>query len=269
MSRPLRIDGVAWVALAALLCIGSIVVTAIAAEGASPLAASTLADALDWQAAMGLRQPWRLWSCAWVHWSAAHLGVNVAGALAVAFVGWRARMSLLATLAWFLAWPLTQVLMAAIGNDRLGPVMSYYGGLSGVLHAGVIVLGLTLAWPLARGHFRSSAGGGGVAAPSRIADGPWAMTSLEELGASTALPASTLDESTRVDQSAQSLRARWIGVAIVAGTVAKVVLEAPWELAPRPSDVLGMSVAPSAHACGIAAGLLAWVCVRIAAPQHR
>ena len=55
MKRTLRIDGVAWVALAALLCLGAIVVTAIAAEGGAPLAAAPLATALDWQPALGLR----------------------------------------------------------------------------------------------------------------------------------------------------------------------------------------------------------------------
>jgi len=281
VKRALRIDGVAWVALAALLCLGAILVTAIAAEGRTPLATAPLATALDWQPALGLREPWRLWTCAWVHWSAAHLGVNVVGALVVAFVGWRGRMSLVAALAWFLAWPITQVLMAALGNDRLGPAMPHYGGMSGVLHAGVIVLGLTLAWPLARARTRrpgtapSRLDTGFVASrtptiePSRITEGPWAMTSLEELSSPTGLPLSTLDQAPFESGPAPALRVRWIGVAIVVGTVLKVVFEAPWELAPRPSAVLGMSVAPIAHACGIAAGLLAWVCMRISARRHR
>lgn len=284
MSRTLRIDGAAWVALAAVLCVGAIVVTAISAEGAAPLASSALANSLDWQPALGLREPWRLWSCAWVHWSAAHLGVNVAGALVVAFVGWRACMSRPATLAWFLAWPLTQVLMAAVGNDRLGQVMSHYGGLSGVLHAGGVVLGLTLAWPVARSRSWPSPAAGAPPSrvdtgfvvtrasaiePSRLTEGPWAMTGLDELGAGTGLPVSTLDQAPVESATALPLRARWIGVAIVAGTVMKVTFEAPWELAPRPSAVLGMSVAPVAHACGIAAGLLAWACVRLGAPRRR
>jgi membrane associated rhomboid family serine protease len=284
VRRALRVDGAAWVALAALLCLGAIVVTAIAAEAGTPLAAAPLATALDWQPALGLREPWRLWTCAWVHWSAAHVGVNVAGALVVAFVGWRGRMSQGAALAWFLAWPLTQVLMAGVGNERLGPAMPHYGGLSGVLHAGVIVLGMTLAWPEARARLRPSADAGAarsrldtgfVAArastiePSRITEGPWAMTGLEELGSPTGLPVSTLDQAPSESGPAPALRVRWIGVAIVAGTVMKVMFEAPWDLAPRPSAMLGMSVAPIAHACGIAAGLLAWICVRIPARRHR
>jgi hypothetical protein len=65
------------------------------------------------------------------------------------------------------------------------------------------------------------------------------------------------------------LRERWIGVAIVAGTLAKVLSEAPWDLAPRPSAMLGIAVAPVAHACGAAAGLLAWGAVRLLAPRRR
>ena len=272
----------AWVMLAALLCVGAIVVTAIAAERGTPLIDASLAMALDWQPALGLREPWRLWTCAWVHWSAAHLAVNAVGALVVAFVGWRARLSRSAALAWFLAWPTTQLLMATLGDDRLGPSMPHYGGLSGVLHAGVVVLGLTLAWPLARIPDRLRAGAAAsrldagfvatrasVIEPSRITEGPWAMTSLEELGAVTGLPASTLEQAPFEPDPGQDLRRRWIGVAIVAGTLMKVVFEAPWDLAPRPSAVLGMSVAPIAHACGVAAGLLAWGCMRILARRRR
>ncbi len=260
----------AWVVLAALLCAGAVVVTAISAEGGAALASAPLPRAFDWQPALGLHEPWRLWTCAWVHWSGAHLLVNAAGAIVVAFVGWRARLPASAAFAWFLAWPLTQVLMAALAADRLDALMPHYGGLSGVLHAGVVVLGLSLAWPLARARARPPAAPsrvdtGFVATrasaiePSRITEGPWAMT---DMGAHTVLPASTLDQSPIVTHE-RPLRERWIGVAIVAGTLGKVLFEAPWELAPRPSAALGMSVAPVAHACGVAAGLLAWGGVRL------
>jgi membrane associated rhomboid family serine protease len=203
----------AWVVLAGMSCAAAIVVTAIASgDGLAP-AAAPLTRALDWQAALGLGQPWRLWTSAWVHWSVAHLLVNVAGAAVVAFTGWRARLPGSAALAWFLAWPGTQLAMASVDSARLAAAMPHYGGLSGVLHAGAIVLGLSLAWPLA-----------------------------------SARPVSQ--------------RERWIGVAIVAGTLAKVVSEAPWDLAPRPSAALGIEVAPVAHACGVAAGGLAWALVR-------
>jgi membrane associated rhomboid family serine protease len=260
----------AWVMLGALLCLGAVVVTAVCAEGGGAPAAAPIAQALDWQPALGLREPWRLWTCAWVHGSVAHLLVNLAGGAVVAFVGWRARLPAAAAAAWLVAWPGTQWLMSAIDSARLAAVMPHYFGLSGVLHAGVVVLGLSLAWP--RAHARSrlpaapSRPGNGFAAtrasaiePSRITEGPWAMT---ELGAQTVLPVSTLDQPPPAADE-RPLRERWIGVAIFAGTLAKVAFEAPWHLAPRPSEALGISVAPIAHACGIGAGLLAWAALRL------
>ena len=276
MRHAFRSDGVAWVMLGALLCLGAIVVTTIAAEGGGALPAAAISNALDWQAALGLREPWRLWTCAWVHGSVAHLLVNVAGGGVVAFVGWRGRVPLAATLAWFLAWPCTQLLMAAIDSERLAAAMPHYFGLSGVLHAGVVVLGLSLAWPRAPVRPRAPAtarADTGFAAtrasaiePSRLTEGPWAMT---ELGAATALSVSTLDQPPASADDDRPMRVRWIGVAILAGTLAKVVLEAPWSLAPRPSEALGIAVAPVAHACGIGAGLLAWTTLRLAARRQR
>jgi hypothetical protein len=284
--KPLRIDGVAWVLLAALLCVGAVVVTASIIAGGGATIASPLALALDWQPALGLRETWRLWTGALVHWSAAHLLVNAAGAAVVAFVGWRARLPATAAIAWFVAWPLTQAFMAAAGAERLAALMPHYGGLSGVLHAGAIVLGLTLAWPseLPRVHGRGRDRAGarvtpapaeaGFASthasaiePSRITEGPWAMT---ELGAATAVPASTLDQppsGPAVDDPGP--RARWIGVAIVVGTLVKVAFEAPWHLAPRADASLGIAVAPVAHACGIAAAVLAWAAVRVVGGWRR
>ena len=267
----------AWVMLTALLCAGAAVVTAMSAEGGVVQATAPLANALDWQAALGLREPWRLWTCAWVHWSAAHLLVNLVGAIVVAFVGWRARLSAAAALAWFLAWPATQLAMAALGSGRVAAAMPHYGGLSGVLHAGVVVLGLSLAWPVVRARARLPAAPsrmdtGFVATrasaiePSRITEGPWAMT---EMGTHTVLPVSTLDQPAPVAEIGRPLRERWIGVAIVAGTLVKVLFESPWDLAPRPSEALGMAVAPVAHACGVLAGLVAWGGVRLLGPRRR
>ena len=277
MRRALRIDGMAWVMLTALLCAGAAIVTAMSAGNGVVQATAPLANALDWQAALGLREPWRLWTCAWVHWSAAHLLVNLVGAIVVAFVGWRARLSAAAALAWFLAWPTTQLAMAALGSERVAAAMPHYGGLSGVLHAGVVVLGLSLAWPSARARIRPRAppsrADAGFAAtrastiePSRITEGPWAMT---EMGTHTVLPVSTLDQPAPVAEIGRPLRERWIGVAIVAGTLLKVLFEAPWDLAPRPSEALGMAVAPVAHACGVLAGLVAWGGVRLLGRRRR
>jgi len=279
VRRILRIDGMAWVLLAGLLGLGAILVTAICAEDGGALADSPLARALDWQAALGLREPWRLWTSAWVHWNAAHLLVNLAGVLVVAFVGWRARLDTVATGAWLAAWPLTQLAMAALGADRVAAAMPHYGGLSGVLHAGVIVLGLSLAWPRAHAGERAIAlpsyvdtGFGGPRAsavdPSRITEGPWAMTDMSAL---TALPVSTLEQPvpTVAIVHEHPLAQRWIGVAIVAGTLAKVLLESPWNLAPHASDALGISVAPVAHGCGIVAGLVAWGAAQVLSRRGR
>ena len=230
MKRRPFTDGAAWIALSALLCVGAIVVTLVSGGGA---------DALDWHPVLGLREPWRLWTCAWVHGSLAHLLVNVAGGAVVAFVGWRARLPTAAAVAWFAAWPGTQLVMAAVGSNRLAAVMPSYFGLSGVLHAGVVVLGLSLAWP--------------DAPASRLARARPGAAAREDAGVDDPRPA----------------RDRWIGVAIVVGTLAKVTSEAPWDLAPRASKALGIAVAPIGHACGLAAGLLAWLALRLLARRRR
>ena len=217
VGRALRVDGAAWVVLSVSSCLAAVAVTAACARLGEPPSATPLAHDLDWQPALGLSEPWRLWTSAWVHGSPAHLLANVAGGAVLAFVGWRARLSPAAALAWLLAWPGTQLLMAVIGGQRLAAVMPHYFGLSGVLHAGVVVLGLSLAWP--RAHTCTHARPRGE---------------------------------------------RWVGLAIVAGTLAKVALEAPWTLAPHADEALGIAVAPVAHACGVGAGLLAWAALGLA-----
>lgn len=87
----------------------------------------------DWQPGLAAAESWRWLSAAGVHLSALHLGANLAGLLLVALLGWRARCGPRATLAWALAWPLTHLGLA------LQPALLHYGGLSGVLHAGVAV----------------------------------------------------------------------------------------------------------------------------------
>lgn len=218
------IPGRGWVALAALLGIGAIVVTSAMAWNGGLSPAGAVAAALDWQPGGDAIEPWRPWTSAWVHWSAPHLLVNLAGAAAVAGVGWRARAGTLETLAWLIAWPLTQALLDVVAASpraaaslagAAGP-LQHYGGLSGVLHAGVVVLGLGLA--LAPGGTPATA---------------------------------DLPERDR-------RRHRLVGLALCAGTLGKVLIEAPWDLALRPSGLLGIGVAPVAHACGLVAGAVAW-----------
>jgi rhomboid family GlyGly-CTERM serine protease len=93
---------------------------------------------LDWQPGLAWAQPWRWWSGAWVHWSLGHLGANLAGTALIAALGARARADRADAYAWFAAWPLTQL------GLLLQPALLHYGGLSGVLHAGVVIAAIGL-----------------------------------------------------------------------------------------------------------------------------
>lgn len=95
-------------------------------------------EPLDWQPQLALAQPWRLWTAALVHWSPLHLQANLLGCIAVAAFGVAARVPRHAAWSWLVAWPLTQ------GALALQPQLLHYGGLSGVLHAGVAVTALGL-----------------------------------------------------------------------------------------------------------------------------
>ena len=175
--------GRAWTALSALLAAGALAAWALPA----PL--------IDWQPERFADEPWRAFSAAFVHWSLMHLGANLAGAVAVAAFGVAARVPLRATLAWVLAWPLTQA------GLLLQPALAHFGGLSGVLHAGVAVAALGLA---VRGAGRRHA----------------------------------------------------IGLAVLAGLLAKVLIEQPWGPPLREGGGFDIATAPLAHATGVAAGLL-------------
>jgi rhomboid family GlyGly-CTERM serine protease len=116
----------AWALPAAVLALGS-------------LAAVFLPSALlDWQPALAWTQPWRWWTAAWVHWSMLHLLANFAGLALVTALGLLARLPARAAWAWALAWPLTQL------GLLLRPELPRFGGLSGVLHAGVAIAALQL-----------------------------------------------------------------------------------------------------------------------------
>lgn len=122
MSR----DGLSWVLMAAVLA------------AASLLAAALPPALLDWQPGLARAEPWRWWTAAAVHWSTLHLLANLAGAALLAALGLAARLPPVATLAWALAWPLTQLGLLA------RPELAHFGGLSGVLHAGVAIAALVL-----------------------------------------------------------------------------------------------------------------------------
>jgi len=119
--------GLAWVTLAALL-------------GAASLLAWFMPTVwLDWQPALATHQPWRCWSAAFVHWSPLHLGANLFGTLLVGALGRVGRVPWPTTLAWFVAWPLLHLALLA------QPALAHYGGLSGVLHAGVAAAAVEIA----------------------------------------------------------------------------------------------------------------------------
>jgi rhomboid family GlyGly-CTERM serine protease len=93
-----------------------------------------------WVPAMATSEPWRWWTAAWVHWSHGHLLANLAGLAVVGLLGWRAGAAPSDAWAWAAAWPLTH------GALMLQPALQRYGGLSGVLHAGVVIVAVRLAW---------------------------------------------------------------------------------------------------------------------------
>ena len=109
-----------------------------------------------------------MWTAAFVHLSPMHLQANLFGCVAVAAFGIAARLPSHATWSWLVAWPMTQAALA------LQPLLLHYGGLSGVLHAGVAVTALHLV--LRAGRRRRAIGWavlGGLAA-KLVLEQPWA-----------------------------------------------------------------------------------------------
>jgi rhomboid family GlyGly-CTERM serine protease len=91
-------------------------------------------SALDWQPQLAASQAWRAWTSAFVHWSQQHLWANLLACAVVTLFGWGARVPGRCAVAWFIAWPLTQIALLQ------QPTLAHFGGLSGVLHAGVAVV---------------------------------------------------------------------------------------------------------------------------------
>ena len=210
MARGLRLSepGRAWLLVSALAAAGTVLVWWLPANG------------LDWQPGLALREPWRAVTGAWVHWSPQHLAANLVGCAVVAALGWVARLPAPAALAWAMAWPATQL-------GLLGwPALVHYGGLSGVLHAGVAVAGVGL-----------------VVRPRGL--DPRAATGHPRQMAQTRLP----------DRQLQTLRR--IGAGILGGLTLKLVLEEPWGPLLRPLTGWDIAAAPIAHASGALMGLLA------------
>ena len=117
-----------WLLLCAVAAGGALGVAALDAAGGTGPA---LANALRWQPELALHEPWRCISAAWVHLSGQHLIANLGGSVLVAALGVVAGCGRRATLAWAGAWPLTHL------GLLLQPALTAYGGLSGLMHAGV------------------------------------------------------------------------------------------------------------------------------------
>jgi rhomboid family GlyGly-CTERM serine protease len=95
-------------------------------------------DLLTWRADHWAGQPWTLWTSAWVHLNAGHLIGNLLALGALAVFAWLVKPSLRSAMGWLTAWPLTQFSLL------LWPQIGYAVGLSGVLHAGAMVVAVQL-----------------------------------------------------------------------------------------------------------------------------
>ena len=89
---------------------------------------------IDWQPTLAWRQPWRAFSAIGVHYSAAHLIGNLAGVALSGVFGVAAMVPTRLAWAWLAAWPLTHF------GLLLRPELAHYGGLSGVVHAAVAIV---------------------------------------------------------------------------------------------------------------------------------
>lgn len=131
------VPGVAW------LLVGLAILGPILGVGWLPMdhpeqwspsgAALILRPPQGWQ-----QPPWVWWSAAWVHGSAQHWLFNALGVLLISGGGAWLRMPTSLAVAWALSWPLGHACL------MLDPRLAYYMGASGVLHAGVAVLGVGL-----------------------------------------------------------------------------------------------------------------------------
>jgi hypothetical protein len=133
---------------------------------------------LDWEPALAASQLWRWWTPVAVHHSTGHLAGNLMALAALTWLAHSARVDRAAAVAWALAWPLTHLGLA------LRPELAHYGGLSGVLHAGVAVVGMQLV------RTRGWAWGGAVlgALALKVAlEKPWGPVLQSDPGAAIAV----------------------------------------------------------------------------------
>lgn len=175
---------------------------------------------LAWVPALAWSEPWRWWSAAWVHLSLLHLLANLAGAALVLLLGWVARLPREAAWAWALAWPLTHL------GLLFAPDLQRYGGLSGVLHAGVAVAAVAMmrAAPLRRERVLGGLLLAGLCAKV-LGERAWAHTLVTPPGWDIAV--------------APLAHASGTGVGVLLALALVLVRSRPWTPAPPPGSSVG------------------------------
>jgi membrane associated rhomboid family serine protease len=123
-----------WLTTAALLALGAV------------LAWHLPGLMLDWQPGLVCLQPWRAFTAVFVHYSLPHLAGNLLATALVAAYGWAAHAPRHITTSWWLSWPLMH--LALLGQ----PALQHYGGLSGLMHAGVACVNVGLIFSGKRGQ---------------------------------------------------------------------------------------------------------------------
>lgn len=155
MTRPYT----AWIGVAALFAVGALAGWPVPHE------------AIDWQPALAFSQPWRAFTAIGVHYSNTHLIGNLAGVALAGVYGVAAVVPTRLAWAWLAAWPLTHL------GLLVRPELAHYGGLSGVVHAGVAAV---VVWVLATGRTRAQRWVGALVAIGFVAklvsEAPWGTT---------------------------------------------------------------------------------------------
>lgn len=118
-----------WLSLCVLHAVASMLVWWMGER----LAAWMIWRADDWD-----DRPWSLWTSAWVHMNTQHLISNQLAVGALAAMAWVLKPGLRASLAWLLTWPVIPLVLP------YWPHIGYYAGLSGLIHAAIVVVGVYL-----------------------------------------------------------------------------------------------------------------------------
>jgi hypothetical protein len=87
---------------------------------------------MAWRAGGWTRQPWTLWTAAWVHTSAGALAGNLLAIAALAIAGAALGAGTVAALALALAWPLTTLALL------VWPQVTSYAGLDGCVFRTIV-----------------------------------------------------------------------------------------------------------------------------------